>query len=87
MLRPDVPVLPRASARPALTGTPVDFTEAWLLTVGYRRTPATRTGATSPAGSTWCAAGDLDPLRANFLDVNAYARQLEATLRRAAAGR
>ncbi|MEU1753498.1 tyrosine-type recombinase/integrase [Micromonospora matsumotoense] len=79
MLRPDVPVLPRASARPALTGTPVDFTEAWLR--NRRLSAHTRDAYRRDIAGwlTWCAAGDLDPLRANFLDVNAYARQLEAT--------
>ncbi|SCE85893.1 Site-specific recombinase XerD [Micromonospora matsumotoense] len=79
MLRPDVPVLPRASVRPALTGTPVDFTEAWLR--NRRLSAHTRDAYRRDIAGwlTWCAAGDLDPLRANFLDVNAYARQLEAT--------
>ncbi|MEU7979769.1 tyrosine-type recombinase/integrase [Micromonospora sp. NPDC049081] len=79
MLRPDVPVLPRASARLALTGTPVDFTEAWLR--NRRLSAHTRDAYRRDIAGwlTWCAAGDLDPLRANFLDVNAYARQLEAT--------
>ncbi|MEU1604605.1 tyrosine-type recombinase/integrase [Micromonospora matsumotoense] len=79
MLRPDVPVLPRASARPALSGTPVDFTEAWLR--NRRLSAHTRDAYRRDIAGwlTWCAAVDLDPLRANFLDVNAYARQLEAT--------
>ncbi|MFI9638502.1 tyrosine-type recombinase/integrase [Micromonospora sp. NPDC051925] len=79
MLRPDVPVLPHTSARPALTGTPVDFTEAWLR--NRRLSAHTRDAYRRDIAGwlTWCAAGDLDPLRANFLDVNAYARQLEAT--------
>ncbi|MFC0007582.1 tyrosine-type recombinase/integrase [Micromonospora siamensis] len=79
MLRRDVPVLPRQSARPALPGGPVDFTEAWLRNRrlsehtrdAYRRDVATWLA--------WCDRRDLDPLRANFLDVNTYARELEAT--------
>ncbi|WP_328347042.1 tyrosine-type recombinase/integrase [Micromonospora sp. NBC_00421] len=79
MPRPDVPVLPHTSTRPALSGTPVDFTEAWLR--NRRLSAHTRDAYRRDIAGwlTWCAAGDLDPLRANFLDVNAYARQLEAT--------
>ncbi|GHJ07929.1 tyrosine recombinase XerD [Micromonospora humidisoli] len=79
MPRPDVPVLPHASTHPALTGTPVDFTEAWLR--NRRLSAHTRDAYRRDIAGwlTWCAAADLDPLRANFLTVNAYARQLEAT--------
>ncbi|MFY1622696.1 tyrosine-type recombinase/integrase [Micromonospora sp. WMMD723] len=79
MLRPDGPVLPRTATRPALTGTPVDFTEAWLR--NRRLSAHTRDAYRRDIAGwlTWCAGGDLDPLRATFLDVNAYARQLEAT--------
>ncbi|SCF20285.1 tyrosine-type recombinase/integrase [Micromonospora mirobrigensis] len=78
-MRSDAPVLPRSSAPPALAGGPVDFTEAWLRNRrlsehtrdAYRRDIAT--------WLTWCAGRGLDPLRANFLDVNSYARDLEAT--------
>ncbi|BFU44604.1 tyrosine-type recombinase/integrase [Krasilnikovia sp. MM14-A1004] len=52
-------------------------TEAWLANrrlsehtlAAYRRDVAGWLG--------WCAARELDPLRASFLDVNAYARELE----------
>ncbi|WKU06335.1 tyrosine-type recombinase/integrase [Micromonospora sp. HUAS LYJ1] len=79
MLRPDGPVLPRTPTRPAVAGTPVDFTEAWLR--NRRLSAHTRDAYRRDIAGwlTWCAGGDLDPLRATFLDVNAYARQLEAT--------
>ncbi|MEV0808851.1 tyrosine-type recombinase/integrase [Micromonospora sp. NPDC050200] len=80
MLRPDVPVLPRASARPALPTGPVDFTEAWLR--NRRLSDHTRAAYRRDIAGwlAWCAGQELDPLRANFLDVNSYARDLEATL-------
>ncbi|MFJ6197962.1 tyrosine-type recombinase/integrase [Micromonospora sp. NPDC092111] len=78
MLRSDA-VLPRASARPALPTGPVDFTEAWLR--NRRLSEHTRDAYRRDIAGwlAWCAARELDPLRANFLDVNTYARQLEAT--------
>lgn len=80
MLRPDVPVLSRTSARPALLTAPADFTEAWLR--NRRLSEHTRDAYRRDIAGwlAWCAGRELDPLRANFLDVNAYARQLEATL-------
>ncbi|MEU1884728.1 tyrosine-type recombinase/integrase [Micromonospora rifamycinica] len=79
MPRPDVPVLTHLPTRPVLSGTPVDFTEAWLR--NRRLSAHTRDAYRRDIAGwlTWCATGDLDPLRANFLDVNAYARHLEAT--------
>ncbi|MEJ3744331.1 tyrosine-type recombinase/integrase [Actinomycetes bacterium KLBMP 9797] len=75
------PVLP-PSALPALSaaGDGADFTEAWLRNrrlsdhtrEAYRRDIA--------AWLAWCAGRQLDPLRATFLDVNAYARDLESTV-------
>jgi site-specific recombinase XerD len=69
-------------ARPAAVARPADaaeFTEAWLANrrlsahtrAAYRRDVA--------AWLTWCAGRGLDPLRATFLDLNAYARALEST--------
>ncbi|MEU5789901.1 tyrosine-type recombinase/integrase [Micromonospora purpureochromogenes] len=80
MLRSDAPVLPRASARPALPTGPVDFTEAWLR--NRRLSEHTRAAYRRDIAGwlAWCAARELDPLHANFLDVNAYGRDLEATL-------
>ncbi|MFC4149762.1 tyrosine-type recombinase/integrase [Micromonospora mangrovi] len=79
MLRPDVPVLSRASTRPALRGGPTDFTEAWLR--NRRLSEHTRDAYRRDVAGwlAWCARHDLDPLRANFLDVNAYGRELEST--------
>ncbi|MGC5022276.1 tyrosine-type recombinase/integrase [Micromonospora sp. DT47] len=80
MPRPDVPVLPRTAGRPALPTGPVDFTEAWLR--NRRLSEHTRDAYRRDIAGwlAWCAARELDPLAANFLDVNAYARQLESTL-------
>jgi len=57
-----------------------EVTEAWLANRrlsahtrdAYRRDVA--------AWLTWCAQRDLDPLRASFVDVNAYARALESAV-------
>ncbi|MFY1692292.1 tyrosine-type recombinase/integrase [Plantactinospora sp. WMMB782] len=78
---PSSEIAPRRSGGtvPAAAGS-ADFTEAWLdnrrlsahTREAYRRDVAGWLG--------WCRNRDLDPLRATFLDVNAYARELEATL-------
>ncbi|MER5705448.1 tyrosine-type recombinase/integrase [Micromonospora sp. NPDC002296] len=76
----EFPVLSRPSARPALSGAgPGDFTEAWLR--NRRLSEHTRDAYRRDVAGwlAWCAARDLDPLRANFLDVNSYGRSLEAT--------
>ncbi|MFI2651561.1 tyrosine-type recombinase/integrase [Micromonospora fulviviridis] len=77
MLRPEV--LPRGSAAAALRGGPTDFTEAWLR--NRRLSEHTRDAYRRDVTGwlSWCAARDLDPLRASFLDVNAYGRELEST--------
>ncbi|MET8907676.1 tyrosine-type recombinase/integrase [Micromonospora sp. NPDC004551] len=77
MLRPEV--LPRASAPAALGGGPTDFTEAWLH--NRRLSAHTRDAYRRDVTGwlSWCAGRELDPLRASFLDVNAYGRELEAT--------
>ncbi|MEV4705162.1 tyrosine-type recombinase/integrase [Actinoplanes sp. NPDC049316] len=62
----------------AVGGSAEQVTEAWLQNRrlsahtrdAYRRDVA--------AWLAWCAGRDVDPLRASFLDVNAYARGLEA---------
>ncbi|MEQ4303432.1 tyrosine-type recombinase/integrase [Plantactinospora sp. B6F1] len=78
---PPSEAVPRRSSTPALTAAgPADFTEAWLdnrrlsthTREAYRRDVA--------GWLRWCGEHHLDPLRATFLDVNAYARELEATL-------
>ncbi|MEU4483159.1 tyrosine-type recombinase/integrase [Micromonospora sp. NPDC023966] len=77
MLRPEV--LPRTSAHAALPGGPTDFTEAWLR--NRRLSEHTRDAYRRDVTGwlSWCAGRDLDPLRASFLDVNAYGRELEST--------
>jgi integrase/recombinase XerD len=68
-----------AGALPAVAGGE-DFTEAWLRN---RRLSEHTRGAyrRDIAGwLAWCAARELAPLRASFLDVNAYGRDLEATV-------
>ncbi|GID92183.1 tyrosine-type recombinase/integrase [Amorphoplanes digitatis] len=70
--------VPRLSGALAVGGSAEQFTEAWLANRrlsahtrdAYRRDVA--------AWLAWCAARDVDPLAASFLDVNAYARGLEA---------
>ncbi|WP_320068721.1 tyrosine-type recombinase/integrase [Micromonospora sp. RTGN7] len=78
MLRPEFPVLSRGAARPALPdGGSGDFTEAWLR--NRRLSEHTRDAYRRDVAGwlAWCAAGELDPLRVNFLDVNSYGRELE----------
>ncbi|MFI7373057.1 tyrosine-type recombinase/integrase [Actinoplanes sp. NPDC049668] len=70
--------VPRQGGALAVGGSAEEFTEAWL---GNRRLSAHTRDAYRrdvAAWLAWCAARDLDPLRASFLDVNAYARGLEA---------
>jgi integrase/recombinase XerD len=71
--------VPRQGRGDILPGGPADqVTEAWLANrrlsehtrAAYRRDVA--------AWLAWCAVRELDPLLASFLDVNAYARGLEA---------
>ncbi|WP_432967923.1 tyrosine-type recombinase/integrase [Dactylosporangium sp. CA-233914] len=65
---------------PSVADGSADFTEAWLANrrlsahtrAAYRRDVQQFLG--------WCAGRDLDPLRASFLHVNAYARDLESTV-------
>ncbi|TDB74132.1 tyrosine-type recombinase/integrase [Micromonospora sp. KC723] len=73
-------VLPATAPRPALPSAPVDFTEAWLR--NRRLSEHTRDAYRRDIAGwlAWCAGRELDPLAANFLDVNAYARQLESTV-------
>ncbi|TDB74678.1 tyrosine-type recombinase/integrase [Micromonospora sp. KC721] len=73
-------VLPVTAARPALPHAPTDFTEAWLR--NRRLSDHTRDAYRRDIAGwlAWCAGRELDPLTANFLDVNTYARQLESTL-------
>ncbi|TWH70265.1 site-specific recombinase XerD [Micromonospora olivasterospora] len=73
-------MLSRPSAPPVLPGAgPEDFTEAWLR--NRRLSEHTRDAYRRDVAGwlAWCATRELDPLRATFLDVNAYGRTLEAT--------
>jgi site-specific recombinase XerD len=71
-------LVPQPGGEVAVGGTAEQVTEAWLANrrlsahtrAAYRRDVAAWLG--------WCAQRGLDPLRAGFLDVNAYARALEA---------
>ena len=72
-------VVPRQVGGSVVVGGPAEqVTEAWLANrrlsehtrAAYRRDVAGWLG--------WCAERGLEPLRASFLDVNAYARGLEA---------
>ncbi len=71
-------LVPRQAGAVAVAGPAEQVTEAWLANrrlsehtrAAYRRDVA--------AWLAWCAARELDPLRASFLDVNAYARSLES---------
>jgi integrase/recombinase XerD len=73
-------LVPRQGGALRVGGTADEVTEAWLANrrlsehtrAAYRRDVA--------AWLTWCTARDVDPLRAGFLDVNAYARTLESTV-------
>ena len=64
----------------AASGGLTAFTEAWLANrrlsehtrAAYRRDVA--------AFLSWCASRHVDPLRATFLHVNTYARDLESTV-------
>ena len=57
-----------------------DFTDGWLA--NRRLSAHTRTAYRRDVGQflAWCAGRDLDPLRASFVQVNAYARDLESTV-------
>ena len=73
-------VATRRAARAALSSGPADFTEAWLR--NRRLSEHTRAAYRRDVTGwlAWCAGVDLDPLRATFLDINAYARTLEPTV-------
>ncbi|BCB90623.1 tyrosine-type recombinase/integrase [Phytohabitans suffuscus] len=71
-------VLP--TSLPVAAGGGDDFTEAWLR--NRRLSEHTRTAYRRDIAGwlAWCAGRGLEPLRASFLDVNAYGRDLEATV-------
>jgi integrase/recombinase XerD len=63
---------------PATPTSATEFTEAWLA--NRRLSEHTRAAYRRDVASwlTWCTTHHVDPLHATFLDVNAYARELEA---------
>jgi site-specific recombinase XerD len=67
-------------ALPVAAAGAQDFTEAWLR--NRRLSEHTRAAYRRDVAGwlAWCAAHELEPLRASFLDVNAYGRALEATV-------
>ncbi|MDI6105052.1 tyrosine-type recombinase/integrase [Actinoplanes sp. NEAU-A12] len=69
---------PRLAGELATGGPAEQFTEAWLA--NRRLSDHTRAAYRRDVAGwlTWCTAHGTDPLRASFLDVNAYARELEA---------
>jgi integrase/recombinase XerD len=71
-------LVPRQGGTVAIAGSAEQVTEAWLQ--NRRLSEHTRAAYRRDVASwlAWCARRDLDPLTANFLDVNAYARGLEA---------
>jgi site-specific recombinase XerD len=73
-------VPPATAALPAPAQAAADVVDAWLA----NRRLAEHTRAAYRHDVTgwlaWCTGRDLDPLRASFLHVNAYARDLESTV-------
>ncbi|WP_328473973.1 tyrosine-type recombinase/integrase [Actinoplanes sp. NBC_00393] len=71
-------LLPHVARELAAGGSAEQFTEAWLA--NRRLSEHTRAAYRRDVQSwlAWCAQRQVDPLRASFLDVNAYARGLEA---------
>ena len=67
-----------SSLLPHATASATQFTEAWLE--NRRLSDHTRDAYRRDVTTwlTWCTDRNLDPLAATFLDVNAYARGLEA---------
>jgi integrase/recombinase XerD len=70
----------RQDATIAAGGDAQEVTEAWLA--NRRLSPHTRDAYRRDVAAwlAWCARRELDPLRASFLDVNAYARSLESAV-------
>jgi integrase/recombinase XerD len=71
-------LVPRQGGTLAISGPAEQVTEAWLA--NRRLSEHTRDAYRRDVASwlSWCRARDADPLTATFLDVNAYARALEA---------
>src|SRR5690349_20393661 len=72
-------LVPRQLAGAITVGGPAEqVTEAWLANRGLSEHTRVAYRRDVSAWLAWCTERDLDPLRATFLDVNAYARGLEA---------
>ncbi|MEU4220633.1 tyrosine-type recombinase/integrase [Actinoplanes sp. NPDC026623] len=73
-----LPVPRQGGGAVAVGGGAEQVTEAWLA--NRRLSEHTRDAYRRDVAGwlAWCAARDVEPLRASFLDVNAYARGLEA---------
>src|SRR5258706_16204870 len=69
-----------AAGLPATAEQFAEFTEGWLA--NRRLSAHTRAAYRHDVQQylAWCAGRGLDPLRASFLHVNAYARELESTV-------
>ncbi|WP_344139204.1 tyrosine-type recombinase/integrase [Luedemannella flava] len=70
----------RSTAGEPAVADPLDVTEAWLANrrLSAHTRDAYRRDVT--AWLAWCAGRGLDPLAATFVHVNAYARELDATV-------
>jgi integrase/recombinase XerD len=73
-------LVPRQAGTVAAGGDAAQVTEAWLA--NRRLSAHTRAAYRRDVAGwlAWCARRELDPLRASFLDVNAYARALESSV-------
>ncbi|GGL12294.1 tyrosine-type recombinase/integrase [Mangrovihabitans endophyticus] len=71
-------IVPRQGGELAVGGSAEQVTDAWLA--NRRLSEHTRDAYRRDvrAWLAWCARAGVDPLRASFLDVNAYARELES---------
>jgi site-specific recombinase XerD len=73
-------LVPRQGGTLRATDSAEEVTEAWLA--NRRLSEHTRSAYRRDVAAwlSWCGARDVDPLRATFLDVNAYARGLESSV-------
>ncbi|MEV7626445.1 tyrosine-type recombinase/integrase [Actinoplanes sp. NPDC089786] len=72
-------MVPRQAGPLAAVSSAEQVTEAWLA--NRRLSEHTRSAYRRDVASwlAWCAGRELEPLRASFLDVNAYAREIESS--------
>jgi len=73
-------LLPPAGGAIAVGGAAEQVTEQWLA--NRRLSPHTRSAYRRDVAAwlAWCSARGIEPLKATFLDVNAYARALESAV-------